>query len=136
MKFKSTRGQALPLLVSEAFTQGLASDGGLYIPEAWPKAPLINVQSENDFAKTAAVILEPFFQGDLLSPKLSEICRIAFHFPLVVKELQDRLSVLELFHGPTLAFKDFSSVTTPASFHFFFNYYFFCFIFYYFAVVV
>lgn len=97
MKFISTRGQSPAVSASEAIMAGLAPDGGLYVPESFP------VWNGGDF--DAASILSPFFKGDVLESHLSSICNQAFNFKIPLKNNGD-FSVLELFHGPTAAFKD------------------------------
>jgi threonine synthase len=105
MRFLSTRGGAETDLV-DAVMQGLAPDGGLYVPEALPRFDPAGVRGES-LAEIAAEILAPFFAGSPLEDALPAICRDALDFPVPLKPLVDgKLSVLELFHGPTAAFKD------------------------------
>ena len=104
MKYLSTRDNAKSFTLSEALESGLAPDGGLFIPEKFaPSAEFYPKQNYGDFA---AKVLEPFFEGDMLQPKLSEMCRLAFSFPIPLRYRDDKSAVLELFHGPTAAFKD------------------------------
>lgn len=113
MKYISTRGNAPSLDFEGATLAGLASDGGLYVPEAWPSftEAEIAAMAGLPYAELAARIMQPFV-GDSLTPeRLLELCRQAYgrfaHVavtPLV--QLDERQWVLELFHGPTLAFKD------------------------------
>jgi threonine synthase len=105
MKWTSTRDSTQSCTVSEAISQGLASGGGLFIPESWPN---ISVEAAS-LPEFAAEALLPFFSGDALAPRLPEICNQAFNFPIPLKELDSVTSVLELFHGPTSAFKDFGA---------------------------
>ena len=113
MRYISTRGRA-PLLGFEGATlAGLASDGGLYVPEAWPTldAMEIDALSGLSFAETAVRILEPFVVGSMTRAELSSLCDKAwgrFSHPAVtpIVQLDQRQYMLELFHGPTLAFKD------------------------------
>ena len=113
MQYISTRGQA-PALDFEGVTlAGLASDGGLYVPKEWPHfSPAeIAAMAGLPYAELAARVMQPFV-GDSLSPeKLLGLCRKAYGrfahdavTPLV--QLDERHWLLELFHGPTLAFKD------------------------------
>jgi threonine synthase len=106
MRYVSTRGGAEPVSLSEAVERGLAPDGGLYVPEAYPTISLEAPDDAETPAEVAERVLAPFFSGDPLAPALGDICREAFTFPLPLRELGDRTAVLELFHGPTAAFKD------------------------------
>ncbi len=91
---------------------GTAPDGGLYVPTELPtfKAGELPVNAPiNEFA---ARLLQPFFAGSALAAELDSICTEAFNFPAPLRGVQnapDALSVLELFHGPTAAFKDFGA---------------------------
>lgn len=107
MRFVSTRAGAAPASLSAALTQGLAPDGGLYVPEAWPRFE--DRAAPEDLPAFAARLLAPFFEGDALAPSLPEITADAFNFPAPLKVLDSKTRVLELFHGPTAAFKDFGA---------------------------
>ncbi len=109
MHYLSTRGEAPAATLSEAIERGLAPDGGLYVPEAFPAADLAALRAAPDLATTAARLLEPFFAGDPLAAQLEAICAEAFDFPAPLRALRDGTAVLELFHGPTAAFKDFGA---------------------------
>lgn len=108
MNFVSTRNNSPAATLSQAIAAGLAPDGGLYVPEIFPKIRSLEVGS--DLAETATQLIAPFFEGDALAPELPAICREAFDFPaplLPLATTEDH--VLELFHGPTAAFKDFGA---------------------------
>jgi threonine synthase len=109
MKYVSTRKLAKTVSAGQAILQGLASDGGLYVPESWPPLQAVEKDANLPFAQFAAKILKPFFKGDPLEKHLDEICTKAFDFPLPLKILNSNTAVLELFHGPTNAFKDFGA---------------------------
>ena len=111
MRFASTRDGSLALTFSEAVTRGLAPDGGLFVPRAWPVLDPATLAGERDLAALGALVLAPFLEGDALAPELAAITREAFDFPapLVPLARDGSLSVLELFHGPTAAFKDFGA---------------------------
>lgn len=113
MKYISTRGEAPAIGFLEAVMAGLASDGGLYVPQAWPKftAPEIAGMAGRPYADVAADILGRFADGEIPRDRIREICREAYATfdhaavtPLV--QLRPGLFLLELFHGPSLAFKD------------------------------
>ncbi len=113
MRYHSTRGSA-PVLGFEAATlAGLASDGGLYVPEAWPRfsADEIAALRGASYLDTAVAVMAPFCGEALTRDELRALCRAAYArfdhaavTPLV--QLDERHWLLELFHGPTLAFKD------------------------------
>ncbi len=117
MKYISTRGKTPAASLSEAIAQGLASDGGLFVPEVIPDVfseifSEINTKQslENlNFSEFAYQVLKPFFKNDKLAPHLENICAKAFNFPVPLVTLDSQTSVLELFHGPTNAFKDFGA---------------------------
>ncbi len=111
MKFISTRGQAPAVTFGTALVQGLAPDGGLYMPEAWPSLPLSAFDGAQQLSDVANVMLRPFVAGDDIDAEVADITRDAFNFPAPLNEVtaDGRLSVLELFHGPTAAFKDFGA---------------------------
>jgi threonine synthase len=109
MRFVSTRGQSDETSLSDAITRGLAPDGGLYVPTFFPTAEISRLEAEASLAGLAVRLLEPFFAGDRLASELEAICEEAFDFPAPLRDLPRRTAVLELFHGPTAAFKDFGA---------------------------
>lgn len=109
MRFVSTRGQAAPATLSEAIAAGLAPDGGLYVPESVPTLAPADFEGKTTLADIAAALLRPFFEGDALAAELDAICAQAFDFPAPMRWLDDGTGLLELFHGPTAAFKDFGA---------------------------
>jgi threonine synthase len=111
MRFTSTRQSAPAVGFSEAIVNGIAPDGGLYLPSEWPGASLDAFGETNDLAGIGARFIAPYVAGDRLESKLPAITADAFNFPapLVPVTPGARLSVLELFHGPTAAFKDFGA---------------------------
>ena len=110
MKFHSTRGDASKVGLSEAIAAGLASDGGLYVPDDLPQLEVEKFDATATLPITAARLLAPFFASDALSSQLDAICTEAFTFPAPLRELATpHDQVLELFHGPTAAFKDFGA---------------------------
>jgi threonine synthase len=111
MEFTSTRDCVQSAGFAAALLQGLAPDGGLYVPRDWPTLPPESFGKESDLPAVAARLLTPFAAGDALAPLLPAIATDAFNFPAPLVPLggTGRLSVLELFHGPTAAFKDFGA---------------------------
>jgi threonine synthase len=112
MKFASTRGQSPEIGFSAALLQGIAPDGGLYVPRQWPT---LSGVAPGELPQVGATLIGAFAEGDALAPAVPEIVRDAFNFPAPVKKLADGARVLELFHGPTAAFKDFGARFLAAS---------------------
>ena len=110
-RFGSSRGQAAAVNFSAAVLQGLAPDGGLYVPLAWPHLAAEDFAEASDLPAVGTRLLTPFVAGDPLAAELPTIASEALNFPapLVPLAADARLSVLELFHGPTAAFKDFGA---------------------------
>ena len=113
MLYQSTRGAATPLDFRDVTLAGLAPDGGLYLPQAWPQfsADEIAALAGLDYAETAARVLAPFVGGTISTEDLRRLTKAAYGrfsheavTPLV--QIDERHWLLELFHGPTLAFKD------------------------------
>ncbi len=108
MKFVSTRSGIVPTSLDVALAAGLASDGGLYVPEQIPQCSLRHAGAT--LADTATAVLAPWFAESKLQSSLAELCADAFDFPAPLRPLSspgDHL--LELFHGPTAAFKDYAA---------------------------
>lgn len=110
MKYTSTRGSAPALGLSAALAAGLAPDGGLYVPQSLPKFSPRDFSDCTHLSSIAARLLAPFFAEDALADELPAICDEAFTFaaPLAALRTFDD-HILELFHGPTAAFKDFGA---------------------------
>lgn len=113
MKYISTRGQAPALNFEAVLLKGLAADGGLYVPETLPRFSHRQLASWSglSYPKLAAQVLAPFVGDSLDLDQLQELLDKSyqrFRHPAVtsLQQLDDNLWVLELFHGPTLAFKD------------------------------
>lgn len=106
MQFTSTRNESHRVALSTALEEGLAPDGGLYVPTVFPSFETGAFAGLERIEPIAETLLQPFFAGDRLAPVLEAICRETFDFPIPLRDLKDRTAVLELFHGPTAAFKD------------------------------
>jgi threonine synthase len=105
MRYLSTRG-GRTVDLSTVIMEGLAPDGGLYVPETLPRRDPASFAGVTA-AEIAAELLEPFFAATPLREALPEICRDAFNFSIpLTPVVPGALEALELFHGPTAAFKD------------------------------
>ena len=115
MNYQSTRDHAAKpayFNIDTALNLGLAQDGGLYVPSKLPKLDFTQIDPDAGLPSIAAFALAPFFAGSSLSDALPEIC--AETLDLAMPEIEigapcDGISVLELFHGPSAAFKDFAA---------------------------
>ncbi|NNE21502.1 MAG: threonine synthase [Rhizobiales bacterium] len=113
MKYVSTRGRAPVLDFEDALLTGLARDGGLYVPETWPTLSHDQLRDlrGKPYADVAMAVIRPFVSDSLASGQLRTMIDEAyatFGHPAVtpLKQLDANQWLLELFHGPTLAFKD------------------------------
>ncbi|MGL4637391.1 MAG: threonine synthase [Beijerinckiaceae bacterium] len=113
MRYISTRGEAPALSFCDAVLAGLARDGGLYLPESWPQlsAETIAGFAGKPFHAVAVEVLKPFVDGEISDAELTAMAKAAyasFGHPAVtpLQQIAPNSFVLELFHGPTLAFKD------------------------------
>lgn len=113
MEYVSTRGSAPALDFEGATLAGLASDGGLYVPREWPRFSAAEIAAMRGlpYAQLAARVMQPFVGESLAPERLAAVCQEAYGrfshaavTPLVQLDAQNWL--MELFHGPTLAFKD------------------------------
>lgn len=110
-RYLSTRGDAAPTNFADALLRGIAPDGGLYMPQAWPALPVDAARPGRTYAEMAREAMSPFI-GDALPAgaldRALDRLTAGFDHPAVTPlvELEPGLFVLELFHGPTAAFKD------------------------------
>ncbi|RAU21392.1 threonine synthase [Paramagnetospirillum kuznetsovii] len=115
MKYVSTRGKAPVLDFDDVLLAGLARDGGLYLPQSWPSFSGAEIRAMRglSYAELAARVMRPFVEGCLSDAELAKLCAesyAGFTHPAVapLKQLGHNQWVMELFHGPTLAFKDYA----------------------------
>jgi threonine synthase len=113
MRYVSTRGEAPSLDFVDVMLAGLARDGGLYVPERWPSLDRAVIEgfAGKPYAEVAVEVLRPFVGDGIAETDLARMSREAygnFRHPAVapLTQLDPGVFVLELFHGPTLAFKD------------------------------
>ncbi|MFC3550266.1 threonine synthase [Lysobacter cavernae] len=108
MRFVSTRGQAPATGIDQALVAGLAPDGGLYVPEHIARLDETPVGAT--LADTARSVLAPYFAQSSLRDALADLCLHAYSFPAPLRPLTGSNDyLLELFHGPTAAFKDYAA---------------------------
>jgi threonine synthase len=105
MDFRSTRGGPA-VCIEQAVMSGTAPDGGLYVPVELPGFTAADFAGAADLPDVASRFLAPFVGGSSLAGRLGEICGEALNFPVPARAIERGLSVLEVFHGPTAAFKD------------------------------
>ncbi len=113
MRYQSTRGEAPELDFEDVLLTGLARDGGLYVPSHWPQLSPGTIRQLRGarYEDVAFTVLHPFIAGAVPDAQLKSMLEAAygnFGHPAVapLKQLDDNQWLLELFHGPTLAFKD------------------------------
>ena len=113
MRYVSTRGKAPELSFREVLLEGLARDGGLYMPAEIPVLSSFLIKSFKDksYKEIAFDVMKPYVEADLSDEELRDLIARSyskFHHPDItpLHKLEDDFFVLELFHGPTLAFKD------------------------------
>lgn len=108
MKYLSTGTDKTLYGLKQAAFKGLAADGGLFMPERIPQVDMsvVMAKAEKSFAKMAFYLASPFFGDDISEGDLQDVVENAFNFPIPLKHLGDNRYTLELFYGPTFAFKD------------------------------
>ena len=111
MELCSTNDSNVRVSWREAVLRGLALDGGLYIPTHLPhfSREETSLLRSCTLPRLAYAIAERFLESEIPSDRLRVMCEESFTFPAPLRRLDDRTSVLELFHGPTCAFKDFGA---------------------------
>ncbi len=111
LKFYSTKNRSLQVSLHVAVQQGIAPDGGLFMPVEIPRLSPEQLRALKGctFQEIAEVALRPFLQPELTPAQIGQLVQTAFNFEVPLRLLHKRTYVLELFHGPTLAFKDFGA---------------------------
>ena len=109
MRLVSTRTPELGATFVEAAQAGLAPDGGLFVPVAIPRFADVPDLLRLDFATRSAEILHRLLGDEFSRAVVEQLARSAFTFPAPLVPVDGRIAALELFHGPTLAFKDFGA---------------------------
>ncbi len=116
MQYRSTRGESPAVSFSGALLAGLAPDGGLYVPAEWPRLTPADFSACATLAEVARTLIAPFAAGDALEDAIGDITADACNIPVPLVPVPGAgYSVLELFHGPTAAFKDFGARFLAAS---------------------
>ena len=110
MRYVSTREQTRTVTFATALLRGLAPDGGLYVPQNIPTVNPGAWEKSTDFGTMATNVLTPWLADEVSEAKLESILKSAFSFPVPLVRI-GQAWVLELFHGPTLSFKDFGART-------------------------
>ena len=108
MQFVSTRGGS-PVSLDAALVNGIADDGGLYVPIELPSFATADFDGAGTIPEVAAVLLRPFFTDSALRDDMAQILAETFSFPILSTPLptnDGHAALLELYHGPTAAFKD------------------------------
>ena len=115
LRYVSTRGSAPVLEFEDVVLAGLAVDGGLYVPEEYPyfSSGQIEAMRGSNYVDLAYQVLKPFVDGAINPDALKSLINNSyknFAHPEIapIKKLDENIFILELFHGPTLAFKDFA----------------------------
>jgi len=111
MEYTSTRDSTLRADAGRALSEGLAPDGGLYVPRDLPQFDPTAFDPWLGLPECATRVLSPFFDGSALAAHIDPICRSALDLPLPIEPLaaDHPTWMMELFHGPTAAFKDFAA---------------------------
>lgn len=109
MRFVSTHGRAPAVGLQAALLAGLAPDGGLFVPEGTPHLSLGEFEGCTRLSDVARVFLTPFFDGDPLLQDLGAICDSSLDIDTPLTPIARDTLLLELFHGPTAAFKDYGA---------------------------
>ena len=122
MLFHSTRGKDKNKTFEQVLMQGLADDGGLFMPDNWPKVNLEDLKKLDSFVDVAKYIVPLFTSSSYSKKEVESLLEKTWHdFEkkdlINIVEINESISILELFHGPTAAFKDFGLQLAAAFFN-------------------
>ena len=108
MRFYSTAGRVKGVSFEQAVVEGLAPDGGLYLPESLPQFSVNHFKHKIglSFSELSIDLARILFEGIFPVEEVTQLCEEAFNFPLPLVSFPEKIHGLELFHGPTLSFKD------------------------------
>ena len=109
MQFYNLKENDEVVSFAQAVKQGLGRNQGLFFPEKLPKFDNIEALLALPFVERSVKVLAPFVEGSLTEQQLKDIVTNAFNFPAQMQAINEERAILELFHGPTLAFKDFGA---------------------------
>lgn len=109
MKFYNLKENDEQVSFAGAVKQGLGRNQGLFFPESIPRFDDIEALLALPMVERSVKVLYPFVSDDLTEAQLTEIVTDAFNFPAQMQPISEKRAILELFHGPTLAFKDFGA---------------------------
>lgn len=121
MLYYSTNGQAAKVSFKDAALKGLAEDKGLYFPEKIPHLPKDFIENLDEWSKEeiAFQVIAPYVSDSIPAEVLKQIVSETISFPFPLESISDNISTLELFHGPTLAFKDVGARFMSRCLHYF-----------------
>ena len=122
MLFHSTRGGDNQKTFEQVLMQGLANDGGLFMPDFWPKVNIDDLRNLESFVDVAKYIVPLFTDSSFNKDEVEELLDKTWHnFDkkdlINIIEINEKISILVLFHGPTAAFKDFGLQLAAAFFN-------------------
>lgn len=121
MQWVSTRRASPPVSFIDALFAGTAPDGGLYFPDHFDPLPPSSLDAlrSADIVETASIVGAHLLQGEISQPDLTALVRDALDFPIPLVQVAERAWALELFHGPTRAFKDVGARVQARLLHYF-----------------
>ena len=109
MQFYNIKHTNEQVTFAEAITKGIGADGGLYFPSALPHFDDMHALLRKDFVTRSSHIIKAMLGDEMQATVIEQCIETAFNFPIHLKQINDNIFALELFHGPTLAFKDFGA---------------------------